>query len=386
MLIMAILAGFSTLHATEVKIKKIIYSQNIIYEGEAIKSGKAWIPQGEGVLYFSKENIFLPYLNPSVTYFRLSGIFNDKEVVSASLTRVAKKEVSTRYVGGTAYIPPKDEASSDEKDDRNIFEGELSISISSDGKMYYGDISLSFESGCLFEVVNEFSPFSIKYGAYTDNEKVEFEAELSNIGDLKTFDPYGIKSGVNYSSEADMVFSVGRETFDCYVTGIRMIKWEDGSTAEPKSVVQVTRGNRRWFAIEAEKGDHAVRSDGSAVLATFNEHEYIIYPVRMSDYTAMSFKNEFSRVLSDGTIVRGVHKDNKPHVRYVKCTDGQSFEGRDELGVIIKGGETMSSLFVNDALTKDDIKLFNGTLFDTDGEEIDSFRDGVGLYGEFPHF
>ena len=365
MLIMAIFAGFGTLYAADIKVKKIIYSQNIFYEGEAVKSGSSWIPQGQGVLYFSRDNIILSRLN--VAYFRLDGLFDNKKITSAVLSTV------------------NPEASSDEKDS-SIFEGELSFSVSSESKMSYGDISLSFENGSLWGIVKEFSPFSIEYGAYTYNKKVKFEGELSNIGDLKNFDPYGIKSGVDYTSNLELIFVVGQKSFDCYLSDVKKVTWSDGSVAEIKPVLQVTRDNRRWFAIEAEEGDHTTRSDGSAVLATFNEYEYVIYPVRMSDYTAMSFKNDFSRVLSDGTVIRGVHKDNTPHIRYVKCTDGRFFEGKDELGVIIKGGETMSSLFANDALTKDDIKLFNGKLYDTDGEEVDSFRDGVGLYGEFPRF
>ena len=138
--------------------------------------------------------------------------------------------------------------------------------------------------------------------------------------------------------------------------------------------------------VTTKKGDDVVVSDGTAVLAIYNENERAIYPIHISNYAKMGFKNHFSRVLSDGTIIRGVHEDNTPHVKYVKCPDGQTFEGGGELGVIIKGGETMSSLFANKSLTKDDIELYNGTLYDANGEEIDSFGSGIGYYGEFPFF
>lgn len=65
---------------------------------------------------------------------------------------------------------------------------------------------------------------------------------------------------------------------------------------------------------------------------------------------------------------------------------GKSLKAKENLVLLSRGGETMSSLYANKSLTKDDIKLFNGTLYDANGEEIDSFGNGIGYYGEFPIF
>lgn len=364
-LIIYVIALFIGVNASYAR--KIIYSKNIIYNGEAIKSENKWIPQGQGSLIFSRDNITMAYLNPGFTYFKIDGQFDNSKVTSAVLSMVESNNFS------------------DAKNLGAVFEGELSFTIKSEGKISLGDISISFEKGKMFERIKSFSPFNIDYGYNVEDQDVAFTAELSNYSNMDVLDPYGIKSGVNYTTFATVIFHVRREKFSCSVKNPKVV-WDDGAVAEIKPLLQVTRGNKRWFDIKAEEGDDAVVTSGTAVLAVYNKNEQVVYPIQISDYAARAFKNHFSRVLSDGTIIRGVHEDNIPHVRYVKCIDGQVFEGKGELGVIIKGGETMSSLYANKSLTKDDIKLFNGTLYDANGEEIDSFGNGIGYYGEFPVF
>lgn len=354
---MALLIGDGILYANEVKVKKIIYSSNIVYEGEAIKDGKNWIPSGQGVLYFSASNIVTPYLDSSVSYFKIKGEFDEKRILSAVLSN-----------------------------ENIIYEGTLSYTITSQqGKMSYGDIALTFEKGVLFNSIEKFSPFSIEYGPQKYNSEVEFTAVLSKNINMDRFDPYGIKSEVNYSSTVDAEFWVGSEDFKCSVS-VKKVVWEDGSVAEIKPVLQVTQGNRRWFDVEGVEDGFIIETDDRASVAVYNEEEYIIYPIRLSDYAARSFQCRFRKILSDGTIIGGIHEDNTPHVRFVKCTDGRVFEGSGELGVVIKGGETMDSLFSSKSLTKENIKFINGSLYDAEGEEIDSFGNGIGYYGEFPHF
>lgn len=373
----ALLVGVNTLYANEVKAKKIIYSSNIVYEGEAIKLGKVWVPSGQGVLYFSISNIVMPYLNPSVSYFKIKGEFEDKRISSAVLSPVKSQENTSNAVMGQTN---RTEISED-----IIYEGTLSYVITSQGKMSYGDIALSFEKGVLFGGIEDFSPFSIEYGPQKYNSEVEFAAVLSNSINMDRFDPYGIKSGVNYTATANAKFLIGSKDFECSIS-VKKVVWKDGAVAEIKPVQQVTQGNRRWFDIEGVEDGFIIETDNRVSVAVYNEEEYIIYPIRLSDYAARSFQCRFRKILSDGTIIGGIHEDNTPHVRFVKCTDGRVFEGSGELGVVIKGGETMDSLFSSKSLTKENIKFINGSLYDAEGEEIDSFGNGIGYYGEFPHF
>lgn len=365
LLVTTMFIGLHTLYASDVKVKKIVYAQNIVYEGEAIQMGGTWTPKGLGTLRFSSSQV-----NPNFSHFKIDGQFDNTKVTSSVLTGTYSNEMARTFEG-------------------KAFEGELTFSITSEGKKSEGHISLSFEKGVLFGFIKEFTPFCIEYGPQKNNYEVRTQGMLSNEinVNIKKFDPYEIKTGVKFSSMADVVFYLGwGGHIGCPEVNIKKVIWEDGAVAEAKPLLMVTRGNTRWYAIEAEEDDYAVVVEGAAVLAIYNENERAIYPIHMTNYAKMGFENHFSRVLSDGTIIRGVHEDNTPHVKYVKCPDGQTFEGRGELGVIIKGGETMSSLFANKSLTKDDIELYNGTLYDANGEEIDSFGSGIGYYGEFPFF
>lgn len=376
----ALFVGVYSSYANETKIKKVTYGQNIIYEGEALKSGKLWIPNGKGTLYFSRSNIMLPYLNPEVSYFKIEGVFSNTKVTSAILSSVKRINGIQGVVGEITTT------STTNLDDKScIFEGELDWEISSLGKMSYGDITISFVKGRLFKLIEEFSPFSIEYGPQKYDVEVDFTAMLSNSSNMKIFDPYGIKSGINYSSTVEARFFIGAEDFQCSVNTNKVI-WEDGAKAEIRPIFQITRGNTRWYDVGAAEGDQFVETGKSAVVAVYNDRDGVVYPIDLSDHMARGFRSNFSRILSDGTIVGGVHENNIPHVRLVKCIDGRIFKGVGHLGVVIKGGETMKTLFNNNSLTKDNIQFVNGTLYDVEGEEVDSFGDGIGKYGEFPHF
>ncbi len=176
-LIIYVIALFLGVNASYAR--KIIYSLNIIYDGEAIKSGNKWIPQGQGSLYFSRGNITVPYLNPEFTYFKIDGQFDNSKVTSAVLSMAdSNNSPNSRNQGA-------------------IFDGELSFTIKSEGRISYGDISISFEKGRMFEQIKSFSPFKIDYGYNVEDQDVDFTAELSNYSKMDVFDPYGIKSGVN---------------------------------------------------------------------------------------------------------------------------------------------------------------------------------------------
>ena len=370
---MAIFVGFGTLHAANVKIKKIIYSQNIIYEGEAIKSGGAWIPQGEGVLYFSKENIFLPYLNPSVTYFRLSGIFNDKEVVSASLSTVEKKEISTRYVVGT-YMPPKNGGVMigrkitnptavlyNDKD--NVYKGDLSYSIDSDGKLYYGNIKITFEKGMLLGGLEISNPIDVHYGhgVDMDNEGIDFSASATTCYEIELFDPIQFNRGVKYDAQVSGKLFVESEKIYADVNTEKIV-WKDGCYAELKHY---------------EKGRYVT-------YANYGDKGFAVYSVNLPEYP--KYECPFSLKLNDGTIVSGEHEHGTPYIKLIKCTDGRIFKGKEKPGATIKGGENLNLLLKSKTLTKEDVTFVNGFLFDEEGEEVDEFINGRGKAGEFPRF
>lgn len=346
--------------ANDVKVRKIKYAPNIVYEGEAIKSGNIWIPQGCGTLHFGNGG----------SNFNIEGKFDGQEAESAHLSMVEGYNQGVMIYRGLGEKCPTRTMC---HQDGVVYDGKLSFQIEPIANNTFSQISISFNGGYFlfpeFECIELLDTFTIKYNpliyreTMPEIEFVEFRAKLSHSNYMELFDRCEIMSDIPYSCIARGKFCIFSDGFECAIEELG-VKWTNGGF----SMIEHSEDSYYWIKTK------------------YSEGNTLIY-LEKADDDDQYYMFHFTRTLSDGTFVKGAFEKRQYEgevlkTKLIKCADGRSFEGC----VTITGSETLKALFSNETLTKNNIRFVSGTSYDANGEEIDTFCNGIGDCGEFPYF
>lgn len=354
-LLLVLIAGINISYADNVKIKKIRYAMNVYYEGEAVKNDKEWQPKGTGTLHISYPNSL-----------KIVGHFDNTTISSANMVMLSKNPHS-------------------------VFEGELTFEIlpNSTNKLYK-DIRLSFLSGDInFSNGYKMSVSSpLDYLINENGEYVETNADMTSNKDLDS----QISRHILFHGADPLYQHNGRD----YIAKCKgsMFMENNGLYFRCHEISQVTWGNGTF-----------VLFNGDTTKTIYSEKAVFVYYKKSGLF-------QFMYKLSDSTIVNGYIEKmyvrdaeldmkliGKPfYISKIKCADGRVLDNSKNIkfgdfyappinGATIKGVETIQELFANlSSLTKNDIAIQTGCLYDKDGNVIDYFGGGEGKYGEFPFF
>ena len=328
---------------------------NVYYEGEAVKNDKEWQPKGAGTLHILYPNSL-----------KIEGNFDSSIVSGANMVMLSENPHS-------------------------VFRGELTFELlpNSTNKLYK-DIRLSFLSGDInFSNGGRMSVSSPI--DYTINEEVEYVETNVDMTSNKRMDSYISEQILFYG--ADPLYHHGGQDYVAKCEG-RMFMEDNGLYFSCDEISQVTWGNGT-----------SVYFNGQTTKTQYSENAVFVYYKEDRLF-------QFLYKLSDGTIVNGYIEKmyvrdaeldmkliGKPfYISKIKCADGRVLDNSKGMnfndfyatttnGATIKGVETIQELFANiSSLTKNDITIQCGCLYDKDGNVIDYFGDGEGRYGEFPFF
>ncbi len=354
-LLLVLIAGINTSYADDVRIKKIRYAMNVYYEGEAVKNDKEWQPKGAGTLHILYPNSL-----------KIEGNFDGSIVSGANMVMLSENPHS-------------------------VFRGELTFEIlpNSTNKLYK-DIRLSFLSGDInFSNGCKMSVSSpLDYLINENGEYVETNADMTSNKDLDS----QISRHILFHGADPLYQHNGRD----YIAKCKgsMFMENNGLYFRCHEISQVTWGNGTF-----------VLFNGDTTKTIYSEKAVFVY-YKKSELFQFMYK------LSDSTIVNGYIEKmyvrdaeldmkliGKPfYISKIKCADGRVLDNSEGMnfndfyatttnGATIKGVKTIQELFANiSSLTKNDITIQYGCLYDKDGNVIDYFGDGEGRYGEFPFF
>lgn len=352
-LLLVLIAGINTSYADDVRIKKIRYAMNVYYEGEAVKNDKEWQPKGAGTLHILYPNSL-----------KIEGNFDSSIVSGANMVMLSENPHS-------------------------VFRGELTFELlpNSTNKLYK-DIRLSFLSGDInFSNGGRMSVSSpINYMINEESEYVEMSADMTSNKKLDS----QIARYIEFHG-ADPLYQHSGRDYIAKCKG-RMFMKDNGLYFSYDEISQVTWGN----GVSVFPNDNATKTiySENAAFVCYKKDLLFQFSYKLSDGTIIDGYIEYFRVRDSDSGLIG-----KPfYISKIKCADGRVLDNSKGMnfndfyatttnGATIKGVETIQELFANiSSLTKNDITIQCGCLYDKDGNVIDYFGDGEGRYGEFPFF
>lgn len=354
-LLLVLIAGINISYADNVKIKKIRYAMNVYYEGEAVKNDKEWQPKGTGTLHISYPNSL-----------KIVGHFDNTTISSANMVMLSKNPHS-------------------------VFEGELTFEIlpNSTNKLYK-DIRLSFLSG----YINFSNGYKMSVSSpldYLINEKGEYVETNADVTSNKDLDSQ-ISRHILFHGADPLYQHSGRD----YIAKCKggMFMEDNGLYFRRYEISQVTWGNGT-FVLFNDDTTKTYYSD-NALFVFYKEGKLFQFLCKLSDGTIINGYIEYMYVRDAELDMKLIGKPF--YISEIKCTDGRVLDNSKNIkfgdfyaspinGATIKGVETIQELFANlSSLTKNDIAIQTGCLYDKDGNVIDYFGGGEGMYGEFPFF
>lgn len=352
-LLLAVIAGINTSYAENVKTKKIRYAMNVYYEGEAVENDKKWQPKGTGTLHISYPN-----------KLKIEGNFDNTAISEANMMMLSENPHS-------------------------VFEGELIFELlpNSTNKLYK-DVRLSFLSGDInFSNGFKISVSSpIDYMINEESEYVEMSADMTSNKELDS----QIARYIEFHGADPLYQHCGRD----YIAKCKggMFMKDNGLYFSGNEISQITWSN----GVSVFPNDNATKTiySENAAFVCYKKNYLFQFSYKLSDGTIINGYIEYFRVRDSDSGLIG-----KPfYISKIKCTDGRVLDNSKGMnfndvyatttnGATIKGVETIQELFAKLAsLTKNDITILNGYLYDKDGNVIDRFGGGEGDHGEFPFF
>ena len=328
---------------------------NVYYEGEAVKNDKEWQPKGTGTLHISYPNSL-----------KIVGHFDNTTISSANMVMLSKNPHS-------------------------VFEGELTFEIlpNSTNKLYK-DIRLSFLSGDInFSNGYKMSVSSpLDYLINENGEYVETNADMTPNKDLDS----QISRHILFHGADPLYQHNGRD----YIAKCKgsMFMENNGLYFRCHEISQVTWGNGTVVLFNGDT-TKTYYSD-NALFVFYKEGKLFQFLCKLSDGTIINGYIEYMYVRDAELDMKLIGKPF--YISEIKCTDGRVLDNSKNIkfgdfyappinGATIKGVETIQELFANlSSLTKNDIAIQTGCLYDKDGNVIDYFGGGEGKYGEFPFF